>query len=478
MSHEEKQQLSTARLRPGVFVKTHGCQMNEYDSEKMLALLSEDYSRVQTAEEAKLVIINTCSVRDKAEHKLYSLLGRIRELKLQNPDLVVGVGGCVAQQEGEAIIKRNKVVDFVVGTHNLSLIPSLVRAVQSGRGKQVAVDYRDEWEDLPYDFSLFPDDAPPEDHAIGMFSSPVRAMVSIQRGCNKNCAYCVVPTTRGPEVSRPVAEIERELKIKVRRGAKEVLLLGQTVNSFGRDLNPRMSFETLVRRLAEIEGLERIRFISPHPAEVRPGFIQLYAEIPKLMPQIHMPLQSGSDRILKLMNRNYRIARYIEILEQLRSVRSDIAVSTDLIVGFPTETDEDFRCSLDILRQVRYVSAYLFKYSKRPNTVAKEQYCEADEVAESVKQERLVELQNLQEQISAEINSEMLGKKTEVLVEGASKNIISLMKGRDPYNHQVEITGGNPAVGEIVSVLVEHVGAYGLRGRICQQEEMYHAEAC
>ena len=460
--------------KPGVFVNTFGCQMNEYDTEKMIALLSDTHSHVSEIDKAEVVIVNTCSVREKAEHKLYSLLGKLREMKNKKPELVLGVSGCVAQQEGQSILKRNSAVDFVVGTHNLSLVPSLVKAAKQGASSQVAVDYRDEWEDLPRDLDAIPpvsqEEGQSSTSAFGVYASPVRALVAIQRGCNKKCAFCVVPTTRGPEVSRSAEEIIREIKLKVRLGAREVLLLGQTVNSYGRDLNPRYPFHKLVRKIAEIEGLKRIRFTSPHPADVKPEFIELYGDVPQLCPHIHMPLQSGSDRILKLMNRNYRVKRYMEIIEQLKTRCPDISISSDIIVGFPTETEEDFEQTLNIVEEVAFSASYSFKYSIRPNTVAKNSFTREQEVAKEVAQERLERLQSLQKVLSEDINKGFLGKKLEILVEAPSPNILTLMRGRSAQNILVEVEVGNkttnPMIGELTEVNIEHTGAYGMRGSL------------
>ena len=444
----------------GVFVKTYGCQMNEYDSEKMISLLSSDYAPVSSLEEAEVVIVNTCSVREKAEHKLYSYLGKLRDLKSSRKDLVIGVGGCVAQQEGEKIIKRNPAVDFVVGTHNLSLVPSLVSRAKAGFDPQVAVDYREEWEELPEAFDSL------SAQSDESYVSPVRALVAIQRGCNKNCAFCVVPNTRGPEVSRSLDEILREVKLKVRLGAREVLLLGQTVNSYGRDLNPRVAFENLIEELAKIDGLARIRFTSPHPADVRPKFIELYGRIPQLCPHIHLPLQSGNDRVLKLMNRNYRKARYLKIVDGLRERVPEIAISADIIVGFPTETEEEFLETLEVMERVRYSFVYSFKYSKRPNTAAVLRFSSDEEVEESVAQRRLERLQNLQDRIGREINAARFGQIIEVLVEGESRNFSHLVRGRSPENTVVEVEGGKPEIGELVQVQITHTGAHGLRGTL------------
>jgi tRNA-2-methylthio-N6-dimethylallyladenosine synthase len=445
-----------------VFVKTFGCQMNEYDTEKMLMLLSSDYERVETAEEADLAIVNTCSVREKGEHKLYGLLGRLRQLKESKPSMVIGVGGCVAQQEGEAIIKRSPSVDFVVGTHNLSLVPSLVHRIQDHKGPQVAIDYRDEWDELPDEFDVLPSSSSIVPSA---FSSPVRALVAIQRGCDKMCAYCVVPTTRGPQVSRDLHEILKEIRLKIRMGAKEVMLLGQTVNSYGLDLHQRVSFAELVRRVSEIEGVERIRFTSPHPAEVKKDFINLFGEIPGLCPHIHLPLQSGSNKILKNMNRNYKKERYLAIVDSLREQIPSIAISTDIIVGFPGETDEDFQETMDMITQVRYHTCFSFKYSIRPNTKAKQEFSESDEIPEAIKKDRLTRLQRAQELISFELNQEFLEKDIEILVESPAKGLFSYY-GRSAHNIPVELVGYSGeeiTVGQIVKGVVARATPHGLR---------------
>lgn len=436
--------------------------MNEYDSEKVLALLSRDYSPVATPEQAQLIFVNTCAVREKGEHKLFSLLGELRDLKAISQGMIVGVGGCVAQQEGASIMKRSPAVDFVVGTHNLSLVPSLVEQAREGQRGMVAVDYREDWESLPEVFDTTDENA--FEGWRGAFQSPVRAYVAIQRGCNKKCAFCVVPTTRGPEVSRPAAEILREVKAKVLRGAKEVMLLGQTVNSYGKDLEPRYPFEKLIQEIAALDGVERIRFTSPHPQEVKPEFIALYKDVPQLCPWIHLPLQSGSDRILKLMNRNYRTARYLKIIDELRAGRPDIAISSDFIVGFPTESPADFNETLQIIERVGYHASYSFKYSERPNTTAKLDFSAADYILKAEAENRLAQLQGLQERISGAINANYLGTKSLVLVEGGSPNVKSLMRGRTPQNILVEVSGGSPKVGDTVEVSIDHTGPYGLRG--------------
>ena len=453
--------------KKGIWIKTFGCQMNEYDSEKVLALLSEGYVPVDEPQDASIAFVNTCSVRDKAEHKLYSLLGKLRDIKKDNPDLVIGVGGCVAQQEGKTIISRSPTVDFVVGTHNLSLVPSLIKQANDNKTKEkskekssrVAVSYREEWEEL----SPLVDDYTKE---VLEYGPSFRALVSIQRGCSKHCSFCVVPTTRGEQVSRDPAEVLREIKLKVKLGAKEVLLLGQTVNSFGLDLQPRYKFERLIREIAEIDGVKRIRFTSPHPQEVKPEFIELYGDVPQLCPHIHLPLQSGSDRILKLMNRNYRKARYLEIVEALRNRCPELAITTDIIVGFPTETEQEFEESLDIMRQVKFTCSYSFKYSRRPNTEALK-FDNSEEIENTVAHERLLRLQALQDEIGAIENKKWQDKEVEVLVEGSLRNISSATRGRIPENTLVEIINAQAIKpGELLNVKIVSTSSHGLKGQL------------
>ncbi|HMO17417.1 MAG TPA: tRNA (N6-isopentenyl adenosine(37)-C2)-methylthiotransferase MiaB [Oligoflexia bacterium] len=433
---DQKEQIKLNEQKK-VFVKTFGCQMNEYDTEKMLMLLSKDYIRVDTMEEADLAIVNTCSVREKGEHKLYGMLGRLRKIKEEiKPDLVIGVGGCVAQQEGENILRKSPSVDFVVGTHNLSLVPSLVRTSIEKRVKQVAIDFRDEWEELDDEFDALPDK---QSIVRSAFNSSVRALVAIQRGCDKVCTYCVVPGTRGRQVSRDVNEILKEIRLKVRMGAREVMLLGQTVNSFGVDLTPRVKFSELVKRVSDIDGVKRIRFTSPHPAEVKRDFLELYKDIPSLCPHIHLPLQSGNNRVLRAMNRNYKVERYLDIVESLKNSVPGIALSTDIIVGFPGETDSEFMETIKVVESVRYHSCYSFKYSIRPNTSAKEIYTDRDEVPEDIKNQRLQYLQSVQDSIGLEINNSYMNGKVELLVETGPKEISSEMNENKLENQGLNI---------------------------------------
>jgi tRNA-2-methylthio-N6-dimethylallyladenosine synthase len=427
MSSDVDTDQSPKREKKGVYIRTYGCQMNEYDSQKLYKILESEYRPVDSAESADLVLINTCSVRDKPEQKLYSMLGSMTELKATRPDMMVGVCGCVAQQEGERILKRSKNVDFVFGTHNLSLVPSLIQLRKKGSPPQVAVDYREEWEELPLGFAEV-------DSSKNAQRGHVTAFVSISRGCNKNCTYCIVPTTRGPEVSRAPDEIEREVRIAVHRGSKEIVLLGQTVNSYGIDLEPRLTFVKLLDRIASIPGVERIRFTSPHPQEIRKDFIEFVVSNPKVCRHIHMPLQSGSDRILGAMNRNYRRAKYLNIIDALKSRVPDMAITTDIIVGFPGETEQDFRETLEVMDLVQFDNSYSFVFSPRPGTAAARM---TETLSHEEKLGRLQILQAKQEEIMTERLSAWVGRAAEVLVDHRNQADQRCYAGRISQNFTV-----------------------------------------
>jgi tRNA-2-methylthio-N6-dimethylallyladenosine synthase len=433
-----------------LFIRTFGCQMNEYDSLKLGKILEKEYALVDTPERADVVIVNTCSVRDKPEQKLYSYLGELRDLKAQYPEMMIGVGGCVAQQEGQRIVDRSRAVDFVFGTHNLSLVPSLISRRRQGAKPQVAVNYRDEWEELP----------------LGLAGeSRISTFVSISRGCNKNCTYCIVPTTRGPEVSRDAAEIEKEVRLAVHRGAKEIILLGQTVNSYGLDFSPRRSFVWLLEKVAAIPGVERIRFTSPHPQEIRKDFVEAVSTNPKICRHVHMPLQSGSDRILKAMNRNYRRKRYLSIIEDLKARVPDIGITTDIIVGFPGESEADFHETLEVMRQVQFDGSYSFMFSPRPGTAAAKM---EDSVPAEEKLRRLQELQALQLTLTAARLESWVGKDVEVLIDGPSSSNAERLQGRISQNIVLNIDEEqyNLSPGNLVLARVTESARFTLKGKI------------
>ncbi len=447
----------TKTSRPGVYIRTFGCQMNEYDTQKLLKVLEPSFAPVSRPEDADLVIVNTCSVRDKPEQKLYSLLGELQEHKAaRGGQMLVGVGGCVAQQEGQKLVTQGRGIDFVFGTHNLSLVPALIEERRSSGRPQVAVDYRDEWEDLPLGF--------PEGTAVSRF-------VSISRGCDKQCAYCIVPTTRGREVSRSMAEIEREVRIAVHGGAREIVLLGQTVNSYGKDLNPRVRFADLLDRLSEIPNVLRLRFTSPHPQEVRDDFVELVARNPKICPHIHMPLQSGSDRILKAMNRNYRRQRYLEIIDSLRAVVPEMAITTDVIVGFPGETEGDFEQTMEILEQVKFASSYSFMFSPRPGTVAEGL---PDDVPPAEKLRRLQRFQQRQDELSFQYLDSWVGREVEVLFDGPSTADASRLQGRTGQNLFVNMAAADARArpGALAKVRITARARFTLRGEMADPTDI------
>ena len=439
--------------RRKVYIRTFGCQMNEYDTAKLYRILESDYLPVTDPAFADLIIVNTCSVRDKAEHKLYSALGTFRVFKQAKPDLLIGVGGCVAQQEGHEILKRCDNVDFVFGTHNLSLVPALISMRRQGGPQQAAVDYRDDWEELPEGFS---------EQSPGL--NPISAFVSVSRGCNKNCTYCIVPKTRGTEVSRALDEVLREVKLLARRGVREVVLLGQTVNSYGRDLRPRISFADLLQRVSEVDGIERIRFTSPHPQDVQPDFYELLESNPKICRHIHLPLQSGSDSILKAMKRTYNRERFLGIVAKLRTYVPDIEITSDLIVGFPGETEQDFRETLEAVKISDFRDSFSFVFSPRPGTEAASM---KDDLSQEVKLERLKILQSTQAELTGRRLGEWQGREGEVLLEGPSQADVNCLQGRLSQNITVNLDQNEPDLrpGMLVPVKITRVSRFTLSGR-------------
>lgn len=449
---------TTSSSKQGVYIRTYGCQMNEYDTQKLYKILEKDYQPVDSPEKADLVLINTCSVRDKPEQKLYSTLGELKGLRSTKPNLMVGVCGCVAQQEGEEILKYGRGVDFVFGTHNLSLVPSLIQLRKNGAPPQAAVNYREEWEELPLGFAE-------SDPTKNGQKQHVNAFVSISRGCNKNCTYCIVPTTRGPEVSRALDEIVREVKIAVHRGSKEIVLLGQTVNSYGRDLSPRISFVELLERVSQVDGVERIRFTSPHPQEVRQDFIDCVVSNPKVCHHIHMPLQSGSDRILKAMNRNYRRDKYLSIIDSLKARVPDMAITTDIIVGFPGETEEDFQHTLEVMDIVKFENSYSFAFSARPGTEAAQM---EETLTHEEKLRRLQVLQAKQEQLTYEALDSWVGKEADVLVDNYNHHHEGCLQGRISQNFTVNFDKPIPgvALGQTLRARITRRGRFTLVGEL------------
>lgn len=432
-------------MKKKLYVRTYGCQMNAYDSVRIKQMLSQDYEETDTTLDADLIIINTCSVRKKPEEKLFAVLGTLKPLKQKNKNLIIGVGGCVAQQYGSEIIKRVPHVDFVFGTHNLSLIPEFIKDSQCANN--VKVDYKEKWEDLP---------------VTNPYNGALSISVAISRGCNNRCAYCIVPQTRGPEVSRPSSQIIDEISLSVEQGTKEVLLLGQCVNSYGSDLEEDITFEKLLDKISKINGLERIRFTSPHPKHITDEFIDLVCSNPKICRHVHLPLQAGSNRILELMNRKYTKEHYLEIIEKIRRKVPDMAFTTDIIVGFPTETESDFLETVGVVEKVGFVNSYSFVYSPRPNTKSLEL---KDDISYSEKLGWLNFLQDRQYEVSARVLKDFIGKTTSILVDGYSKKDKTCLKGTNSQNITVNLSKdySNVKLGSIIDVEVKDISRLTLK---------------
>lgn len=437
--------------------------MNVHDSEKVAALL-EGAGLVASPEEqeADLLVINTCSIRDKAEHQLYSDLGLLRAWKAERPGRMVAVGGCVAEQLGDRLLGRFAHVDFVFGTHHLRSLPTLVEAARSGvRSAAVGEDRSPGRFDLPMASRAEP--------GMGVRR---KAFVTVMEGCDMFCSFCIVPLTRGREISRPAAEIEAEVRRLAEGGIREVTLLGQTVNAYGRHDVRRghatqagtMPFAELLARLDAIPGLERIRYTSPHPLFFDEPLIRAHGELERLCPHVHLPLQSGSNRILDAMRRRYTRERYLEITAALRSVRSDLVLTTDLIVGFPGETDRDFDETLSIIDAAGFVDSFSFKYSPRPGTAAAEM---GSSVSGELAQARLIRLQALQTERTLAYHRSRVGQETRVLVDGASRHGGGQVSGRDPHQRVVNIDPTPDRAilpGDFVAVRIVDAQPHSLRG--------------
>lgn len=450
-------------------VRTYGCQMNVHDSEKVSALLEGAGLVVSGGEQdADLLVINTCSIRDKAEHQLYSDLGLLRAWKAERPGRMVAVGGCVAEQQGDRLLGRFDHVDFVFGTHHLRRVPALVEAARAGiRSAEVGEDRSPARFDLPM--------ASRSEPGQGVRR---KAFVTVMEGCDMFCSFCIVPLTRGREISRAAGEIEAEVRGLVERGIREVTLLGQTVNAYGRHDVRRgqaaqagtMPFAELLGRLDGIPGLERIRYTSPHPLFFDEALIRAHGELERLCPHVHLPLQSGSNRILEAMRRRYTRERYLEIAGALQAARRDLVLTTDLIVGFPGETDQDFEQTLSIVEEAGFVDSFSFKYSSRPGTSAAELPAT---VSPELAQERLVRLQTLQSARTLAYHQTRVGQETRVHIEGASRHGGSQVSGRDPHQRVVNLDPAPDQVflpGDIVEARIVEAQPHSLRGVVIRSE--------
>ncbi|HEX4617350.1 MAG TPA: tRNA (N6-isopentenyl adenosine(37)-C2)-methylthiotransferase MiaB [Stellaceae bacterium] len=445
-------------MAKSVYIKTHGCQMNVYDSARMAELLAPlGYTVTQTAKDADLVILNTCHIREKAAEKVYSELGNIRRAKAAKAErggrMIVAVAGCVAQAEGVEMMRRAPCVDLVFGPQSYHRLPELIARVLRAGGQDV----------IDTSFPAEPKfDFLPE--AVG--PRGVAAFLTVQEGCDKFCSFCVVPYTRGAEYSRPVTQVLAEAGHFVRGGAREITLLGQNVNAYhGEGPDGReWRLGALIRRLAELPRLDRIRYTTSHPRDVDDELIAAHRDVPEMMPFLHLPVQSGSDRILAAMNRRHTVAEYRRIVDRLRSARSDLALSTDLIVGYPGESEADHRATLDLVRQVRFAHAFSFKYSPRPGTPAASAACQ---VPEDVKSQRLGELQLLLARQQRDFNAACIGRTLPVLLEKPGRHEGQLI-GRSPYLQSVHVAAPAERIGEIVPALITAASANGLSGSLAQ----------
>ena len=431
-------------------IETFGCQMNVHDSERMAGLLEQaGFESTDDAADADVVVVNTCSVRERAEGQLYTRLGELRELAIAlGTEQTVVVAGCVAQQEGEAIFKRSPgVVDVVVGTQAIRRLPMLVEESRTGS----VIDLN------PYDDVSWP-------LGVTRRSDPVKAYITIIEGCNEFCSFCVVPYTRGNELMRSKADIVAEVREAAAAGRKEVQLLGQIVNHYVAPDDPDCGFAGLLEAVHEVEGIERIRFASPHPRHVDERFLETVASLPKVCRHLHLPVQSGSTRVLAAMRRRYTRETYLGLVDRIRRDLPEFALSTDMIVGFPGETDEDFEETLSLTRAARYHSMFSFKYSPRPNTLADKRL--ADDVRDEVKTERIVALQALQREIQSELNERMVGRVFDVLVDAASRRRETELSGRTSGNVVVNLPGPAAWIGHTVAVRIERAGPHSVWGRV------------
>jgi len=426
-----------------LFIKTYGCQMNVYDSQRMAeAMGAEGYVLTEHQAEADMVLLNTCHIREKAAEKLYSDLGRLKPLKAARPDLKIGVAGCVAQAEGEQIMQRQPAVDLVVGPQAYHQLPELIARAHRARGERLAADFAADEK-----FDALPIERNP---------AGVTAFLTVQEGCDKFCTFCVVPYTRGGEWSRPAEAILAEARDLAAKGVREVTLLGQNVNAY----DGPGGLAGLARELARIEGLDRIRYTTSHPADMDEALIEAHAELPQLMPYLHLPVQSGSDKILRAMNRAHTAESYLRLIEKIRAARPDIAMSGDFIVGFPGERDADFEATLDLVRQVGYAAAFTFKYSRRPGTPAA---ALPGQVAEAVKDERLARLNALIDDQQRAFNAAQVGKVLPVLFEKPGRHPGQL-SGRSPYLQAVHCEGPDRLIGQIVPVRIDVANKMSLAG--------------
>ncbi|MES2039129.1 MAG: tRNA (N6-isopentenyl adenosine(37)-C2)-methylthiotransferase MiaB [Pseudomonadota bacterium] len=442
-------------MQKKVFIKTFGCQMNEYDSDKMADILNANDGMVQTdnPDDADVILLNTCSVREKASEKVFSDLGRLRELKRKKPELLIGVGGCVASQEGDAIIKRAPYVDVVFGPQTLHRLPQLIDARRTSGRSQVDISFPE--------IEKF-------DHMPPARVEGASAYVSIMEGCSKYCSYCVVPYTRGEEVSRPFDDVLAEVAGLAEQGVKEISLLGQNVNAYRGIMEDGeiADFALLIEYIAEFPQIERIRFVTSHPKEFTQRLIDCYAKVPKLVNHLYLPAQHGSDRILSAMKRGYTAIEYKSVLRRLRLVRPDISVSSDFIVGFPGETDEDFDALMKLINDIGFDNSFSFIFSPRPGTPAANL---TDDTPAELKLRRLQHLQSVIDANTKKYSNAMIGTVQRILVEGPSVKDPNELQGRTENNRVVNFAGSKDLVGTLVNTRITESYNYSLRGELVEE---------
>jgi tRNA-2-methylthio-N6-dimethylallyladenosine synthase len=435
-----------------LYIQTYGCQMNQYDSDRIAQVMARrGYDQTDRIDTADLIVLNTCSVRDKAEQKVYSALGGWKEFKQARDGVIIGVGGCVAQQEGENLLKRVPHLDLVFGTHNIHRLPEMVEQVELSQQR-------------PVEIAFYRDPTYMEDPDGVTRVRGVKAYVTVMQGCNKVCSFCIVPHVRGRELSRPSAKIIAEVKSLVENGVIEIMLLGQNVNSYGKLMPGELSFAELLAKIDAVDGLERIRFTTSHPHDLSPELTEAFAELSKLCEHLHLPVQSGSDTVLARMRRGYTIEEYLERIHRLRERCPQVVLSSDIIVGFPGETDAEFAQTLELLATLEYDEIYSFAYSPRPQTVSAKIY--ADDVPQQIKKTRLAEVQSLQREISLNKNRRCIGALEEILVDGPSRLKNGQLMGRTRSNRIVNVVGPETLTGQLVAVRITGATATSLLGEL------------
>ena len=447
---------TNTKAKKGLFVQSYGCQMNVYDSERMVDVLAPlGYAPVEKPEDADLVVLNTCHIREKATEKVYSEIGRLKmqkeaKQKAGNGDMMIAVAGCVAQAEGAEIMNRAPVVELVVGPQAYHHLPELIAraARKSGEVLDTSFDAIDKFDALP----------------IKRENTGVSAFLSVQEGCDKFCSFCVVPYTRGEEFSRPFAKVMDEAKSLVDNGVKEIILLGQNVNAY--DGGNNIGLAQLIEKIAELNGVERIRYTTSHPCDMRDDLIAAHGSIAKLMPYLHLPVQAGSNKVLKAMNRKHTVESYAETIAQVRKMRPDIAIASDFIVGFPGESDKDFEETMALVREIKYASAYSFKYSRRPGTPASAMMYQ---IAENIKDERLQALQALLAEQQTAFNASKIGQEVDVLVTGKGRNQ-GQMLGKAPWQQSVFFDGDESMINKTVRVKAVGAGLNSLAGELIKAD--------